>query len=154
MRRGEKEIKDNKEITTIVEKALVCRIGLAYGNCPYIVPVNFVMRDNHLYFHSAPEGRKIEIIKNNNQVCFEVEDAVSVVPGDSACSWGTKYLSVIGFGRAFIIEDMEAKKEALNWLMEKYAGGNDFSYKEDALKKIIVIDIKIENITGKKSGYK
>jgi nitroimidazol reductase NimA-like FMN-containing flavoprotein (pyridoxamine 5'-phosphate oxidase superfamily) len=154
MRRGEKEIKDKKEITTIMEKALVCRIALVERNCPYIVPVNFVMRGDHLYFHCAPEGRKIEIIKNNNQACFEVDDAVNVVPGDSACSWGTKYLSVIGFGRAFIIEDMEAKKEALDWLMEKYAGRNDFTYKEDALKKMIVVDIKIENITGKKSGYK
>jgi uncharacterized protein len=153
MRRSEKEITDSKEIDAIMENALVSRIALANNNCPYIVPVNFVMRDNHLYFHCASEGRKIEIIKSNNQVCFEVDDAVSVAPGDSACSWGTKYLSVIGFGLAFIIEDMDAKKEALNWLMEKYAGGSDFSYKEVALGKMIVVDIKIEKITGKKSGY-
>ena len=154
MRRSDKEIKDNKEISAIMEKALVCRIGLAESNCPYIVPVNFVMRDNHLYFHCAYDGRKMEILKSNNRVCFEVEDGVSMVEGDSACSWGTKYLSVIGFGRAFLIEEAAAKKKVLNWLMEKYAGKNNYAYKEDALGKMVVIDIKIENMTGKKSGYK
>jgi hypothetical protein len=153
MRRSEKEIKDGNEIATIMRKSLVCRIALVDGNGPYIVPVNFVMRNNHLYFHSAVKGKKITILKKNNRVCFEVDYDVEIVQGDSPCSWGTKYLSAIGFGRASLIEDSEAKKEALNWLIEKYAGTNDFSYDEDVLKKMIVIAIKIENMTGKKSGY-
>ena len=154
MRRSDKEIKDSKAIATIMEKALVCRIALVDDDCPYIVPVNFVMCGNHLYFHSAAEGKKIEILKKNNQVCFEVDDRMEIVRGDYPCSWGTKYLSVIGFGRAFLLDEIEEKKKALNCLMKKYAGRKDFTYQEEALKKVIVVDIRVDTITGKKSGYK
>jgi uncharacterized protein len=154
MRRSEKEIKDGNEIATIMRKSLVCRVALVDGDGPYIVPVNFVMRNNHLYFHSAVKGKKIAILEKNNRVCFEVDFDVEIAQGDSPCSWGTKYLSVIGFGRALIIDEIEAKKKALNCLMEKYAGKQDFSYQEEALKKVIVVDVRIDNISGKKSGYK
>jgi uncharacterized protein len=154
MRRSDKEIKNSQEIANIMEKALVCRIALVDDDYPYIVPVNFVMRDNHLYFHSAAEGKKIAMLKKNNRVSFEADDRVEIVRGDSPCFWGTKYLSVIGFGRAFLIDEIEEKKKALNCLMEKYSGKKDFSYQEEALKKVIIVDVQVDNITGKKSGYK
>ncbi len=73
MRRYDKEITDSGEIAAIMDKAAVCRIALVDGNCPYIFPVNFVVRNNYLYFHSSPEGRKIDILRKNNRVCFEID---------------------------------------------------------------------------------
>jgi uncharacterized protein len=70
------------------------------------------------------------------------------------CSWGTRYLSVIGVGRAFFLEKTNEKQQALNYLMEKYSGKEDSSYKAEALEKVAVISVSIEKITGKKSGYK
>lgn len=154
MRRSDKEITDCKEIAAIMEKAAVCRIALSDDDSPYIVPVNFVVRDNYLYFHSSREGRKIDLLRKNNQVCFEIDINTKIVKGDAPCSWGTRYLSVIGFGRAFFLEKATEKKKALNYLMEKYAGKGSFSYKIDVLEKVAVISVRIEKITGKKSGYK
>ena len=71
MRRKDKEIKDKEVIESIIKRATVCRIALSENNVPYIVPLSFGYKDNCLYFHSAPEGRKIDIIKQNNNVCFE-----------------------------------------------------------------------------------
>ena len=152
MRRYDKEIKDSGEIAAIMHKATVCRIALVDGNCPYIFAVNFVVRNNYLYFHSSPEGRKIDIIRKNSQVCFAIDIDTETVPGDLPCSWGTRYRSVIGFGRASFLETTE-KRQALNYLMEKYAGVNDFSYKMETLEKVAVLRVSIEKITGKKSGY-
>ena len=73
MRRKEKEIKDRKEIISILQKAKICRIGLSENNKPYIVPMNFGYKEGCLYFHCANEGRKIGIIKKNNNVCFEID---------------------------------------------------------------------------------
>jgi uncharacterized protein len=154
VRRSDKEITDSNEIAVIMEKAAFCRIALSDEDSPYIVPVNFVVRDNYLYFHSSREGRKINILRKNNQVCFEIDSDTEIVKGEVPCSWGTRYLSVIGFGRAFFLEKEPEKKKALNYLMEKYAGKGSFSYKTEALEKIAVISIRIEKITGKKSGYK
>jgi nitroimidazol reductase NimA-like FMN-containing flavoprotein (pyridoxamine 5'-phosphate oxidase superfamily) len=152
MRRADKKIKDNMQINEIIRKANCCRIALVDGNCPYIVPVNFAVSNNHLYFHSAKEGRKIDILRKNNSVCFEMDLESEVVKGQRACSWGMKYVSVIGFGQAFFVEDNAGKKKDLDILMEKYAGKNGFSYDDDELDKIIVIDVKIDTISGKQSG--
>ncbi len=152
MRRADKEINDYQEIATIMQKAEVCRIALVDGNYPYIVPVNFAVHEDHLYFHSAREGKKIDILRKNNKVCFEIDVSTEIIKGKEPCFCGMKYLSVIGFGQAFFIEKSNEKKKALDLLMEKYAGTNSFSYNEKIFKKVLVIDIRIEKISGKKSN--
>jgi uncharacterized protein len=154
MRRSEKEITDYQEIAAIMEKAAVCRIALVDGDQPYVIPVNFVVKDNYLYFHSSRQGRKIDILRKNNRVCFEIDLDFATVRGDTPCSWGARYLSVIGSGRAAFLNTTEDKIQALNYLMEKYAGAGSFPYKDEALEKVVVICVWIEKITGKKSGYK
>ncbi|PKN70093.1 MAG: pyridoxamine 5'-phosphate oxidase family protein [Deltaproteobacteria bacterium HGW-Deltaproteobacteria-10] len=154
MRRSDKEIKDSGEIAAIMAQAAVCRIALIDDDYPYIVPVNFAVRNNYLYFHSSPQGRKIDILRKNNRVCFEIDSDVEIVPGDVPCAWGTRYRSVIGFGRALVLEKTQEKKQALDYLMEKYSDRKDFSYATEALENVAVFRIKIEMITGKKSGYK
>lgn len=151
MRRTEKEIKENQEITAIMQKAEVCRIALVDEDNPYIVPVNFAVQENHLYFHSAMDGRKIDILRKNNKVCFEIDIDTEIFKSSEPCSWGMKYLSVIGFGQAFFIENPGEKKKVLDLLMEKYAGTEAFSYNEKIFKKVLVIDVRIEKISGKKS---
>ncbi|MGV8057672.1 MAG: pyridoxamine 5'-phosphate oxidase family protein [Smithellaceae bacterium] len=153
MRRSDKKITDYQEIAAIMDKAAVCRIALVADDYPYIVPVNFVVRNNYLYFHSSREGRKIDLLRKDNRVCFEIDIDVETVKEEVPCSWGVRYLSVIGFGQASFLEKTNEKKNALNYLMEKYAGKKDFSYKTEALEKVAVISVKIEKLTGKKSGY-
>ena len=153
MKRSDREIKDQKEIETIVERADVCRIGLSDGNMPYIVPMNFGYKDNCLYFHCAKEGKKIDIIKRNNSVCFEMDiDHVFLKPEGRPCGWSAKYQSVIGFGKAFIVETFEEKSEALNIITQHY-GGDYYPFSKDELEKVIIIRIEIVSITGKKAGY-
>jgi nitroimidazol reductase NimA-like FMN-containing flavoprotein (pyridoxamine 5'-phosphate oxidase superfamily) len=152
MRRADKEINDRRQIDLIMKKANCCRIALVDGNNPYIIPVNFAVTNNQLFFHSAKEGRKINILRNNNSVCFEIDTEGEIVKGEEACFWGMKYVSVIGFGQAFFIEDNAGKRKALDILMEKYAGESGFSYADAELDKIIIINIRIDTISGKKSG--
>lgn len=151
MQRKDKEIVSYGEMEEIMRQAIICRISLVDVDYPYIVPVNFVVKDKSLYFHSAREGKKIEILRKNNKVCFEMDIHTKIVKGKSPCVWGMKYLSVIGFGRAFFIDNSDEKKKVLNMLMEKYAGKGDYVYQEEALQQVIVISVVIEKITGKKS---
>ena len=153
MRRKDKEIKDKKEIELIINKANVCRIALSDNNMPYIVPVNFGYKDNSLYIHSATEGKKIEIIKKNNEICFEIDIAQEILQGKSACHTTMKYYSVIGYGKAYIIDDSEEKIKALNIIIEHYLPEIPHEYSEKFFKKIVIIKVEIDNMTGKKSGY-
>jgi len=152
MRRKDKAIVELAEIEQILRKAFVCRLGLTDGHRPYIVPLSFGFKNNTLYFHSAPEGKKIEMLRKNSKVCFEFDVDHEVVADEEACKWGMKYRSVIGFGKASIVEDIQEKKEGLNAIMEHYEGGT-YEYPEAAISNILVIKVEIESMTGKKSGY-
>ena len=153
MRRNDREIKDQKEIESIIEKADVCRIGLSDGNMPYIVPMDFGYKDNCLYFHCAREGKKIDIIKRNNSACFEMDiDHMFLKPEGRPCGWGAKYRSVIGFGKAFVVEDSEEKSEALNIITQHY-GADYYLFSKDELESVGIIKIEIASTTGKKAGY-
>ncbi len=152
MRRKDKEIEDKKEIESIIRKSDVCRIALCENNFPYIVPMCFGYRANCLYFHSAAEGKKIDIIKKNNRVCFEFDFHESLIKSENPCDWDVKYHSVVGSGRAFFIENPEEKTKALNIITEHYSGAVH-EYRKNSVENVRVIKVEIENITGKESGY-
>jgi nitroimidazol reductase NimA-like FMN-containing flavoprotein (pyridoxamine 5'-phosphate oxidase superfamily) len=153
MRKKEKEIKDKSVIESIVKRATVCRIALSEDNVPYVVPLNFGYKENFLYFHSAKEGRKIDMIRKNKNVCFEIDIDSELIEAEDPCDWSTKYYSIIGFGEAFLVEDLEEKREALDIIMEHYSERSSFEYPEKIINSLAVIKVRIESMTGKKSGY-
>jgi len=153
MRKKEKEIKDEDTIKSVIKRATVCRIGLSENNVPYIVPLNFGYKDNCLYFHSAREGKKIDMIRRNNDVCFEIDIDNEIVKGEDPCGWSTKYYSIIGFGKAYLLEGFEEKRKALDIIMEHYSNKSSFEYPEEAVNNAAFIKVEIESMTGKKSGY-
>jgi len=152
MRRKEKEITDKTAIESIILKSSVCRLAFSEEDRPYIVPLCFGYEDDTLYFHSAREGRKLNILRKNKKVCFEFDIDNEIVEADDACGWGMNYQSVIGFGKGSIIDGIESKRKALNIIMQHYSR-NSYEYPDKIVKKTVIIKVEIEHITGKKSGY-
>ena len=151
MRRKDKEITDRMEIESVLSQARICRIGFSQNNKPYIVPMNFGYKDGYLFFHCAQEGMKIDIIKQNNNVCFEVDINHEITDTGIPCNWSTRYSSVIGFGKALLVKDPIEKKLALNVIVNLYSPKAKFKYSEEALNKVGIIKIEITSMTGKKS---
>jgi len=150
VRRSEKEIKSLKEIEEVIQKAAVCHLGLADGNEAYIVPLNFGYKDRALYFHSAGEGRKIDLIKKNGKVSFEMETDFEVISAETTCEWGAKFRSVMGTGKARILEAEAEKLDGLKIITGHY-GNKKFSVPKANLDRVTIIKIDIEEMTGKKS---
>ena len=150
MRRKEKEIRERAAIERIILQSSVCRLAFSDDNCPYIVPLCFGYKNNALYFHTAREGEKLRILKKNNRVCFEFDILRELVKSEEPCGWGMKYMSVVGFGRASLIEDLESKKRALNIIVQQYSG-TSFTYNRNAVHKAAIIKVEIEHMTGKSS---
>jgi len=151
MRRKDKQINDISAMEDILSRATVCRLALCEDNRPYVVPLCFGYKDNALYFHCAEQGKKLDILRKNNNVCFEVDIDHETIKADQACEWGMKYKSVIGSGKAVFVEDAESKRKALDIIMQNYSEGA-FEYSEEAVKKTVVIKVEIESMTGKQSG--
>lgn len=119
------------------------------GEC-YVVPVNYGYDGNCLYVHSAPEGRKISILRADNRVSFSVYTGLVMQKSDKACSFTMKYKSVMGRGLASLLESPAEKTKALDIIMQHHARG-EFSYDPARLNKIVIIKIDIQSLTGKKS---
>ncbi len=152
MRRKEKEITDRKLLDKALEEAKTCRIAMCDGDRPYVLPMNFGFKDGCIYLHAAKEGRKIEILKKNPKICFEVETYAILKPvGENICNTGMRYFSVIGSGEAVFVNEEHEKKEALDTIMQKFAGKAHYEYSPDSLAKVVVLKIVIKEITGKKS---
>ena len=151
MRRKEKEITEESAIEAIIKKSLVCRLALSDDNSPYIVPLCFGYEDKVLYFHGSLKGKKVDIIKKNQKVCFEFDINTEIVKAEDACHWSMKYQSVICFGKAILLEDVEEKRKALNIIMSQYSD-RSFQFNDALLKKMAVIKVEIESMTGKQSG--
>ena len=148
MHRNEREITDKKDIDDIIRRCRVCHLAMCDEGQPYVVPLNFGYDGGFLYFHAAPEGRKIDIIKRNNRVGLEFDILHDIVTAEQACKWGAKYESVMGSGTAEIVDDLEAKKEALQLIMRQYGNGT-WDFKEEILKKTLVLRVRILEISGK-----
>jgi nitroimidazol reductase NimA-like FMN-containing flavoprotein (pyridoxamine 5'-phosphate oxidase superfamily) len=150
MRRKDKEIIDKSEIESIIHQSLVCRLALSDEEGPYVVPLCFGYRDNDLYFHSAGEGKKIEMLKRNSKVCFEFDIGAEIRKGETACDWGLKYKSVIGFGKASIIEDPQERRMALGIIADQY-GDNAHDFSDALFKVTTLIKVEISSMTGKQA---
>jgi len=152
MRRKDKEITDIRLIETVLEEANTCRIAMCDGDMPYVIPMNFGFKDGCIYLHSAKEGRKIELLKKNPKICFEVEAYTAMKkPGENVCKTGVRYFTVIGTGEAELLSEDNEKKEALDIIVKKYTGIPQHEYLSGSLASLTVIRIAIREMTGKKS---
>ena len=109
MRRHDREITDKNEILEIMNRCDVCRLAFNDGDYPYILPLNFGLeeKDGHiiLYFHSALEGYKSELIKRDNRVSFEMDCKHELKYDDEKGYCTMAYESVIGRGRIEVLPD-------------------------------------------------
>lgn len=152
MTRREREITDINEITKILDKSLVLHLGMVDVDEPYVVPMNygyeFINDKLIIYLHGAQRGRKIDIIRNNPKVFFELECDIVPFEGEVACKYGTTYSSVMGKGIATIVEDENEKMHGLAVLM-KTQTNKDFTFDSKLVSVVNVIRIDIAEFTAK-----
>ena len=152
MRKSNQEIKDPEIFEEILSGAEFCRIAMMDGNKPYMLPFNYGYNDRCIYIHSAPAGKKIDLLNRNGFVCFEVEQTARVVPKDKACKWATLYRSVVGYGEVEIITDFESKKRGLEIIMAQHGAPDQADFEPKEVKSIVILKLTITSLTGKQSN--
>jgi len=154
MRRQDREITDNNEKIDIIKKCKVCRVALSDNNVPYIVPLNFGYTFENdtlaLFFHSALEGKKLDILKNNNTACFEVDCDTALVEGEAACNYGYAFKSVIGFGKISMLENPDDKMFGLNIIMKHQTDKKTvYEFTQEQVQRVCVYTMVVDSFTGK-----
>ena len=154
MRRSDREIESRAQIDEIIRGCEVCHLGLTDGDQPYVVPVSFGYDGKSLYFHSARDGRKIDVIAANPRVCVQFERRVVLIPSETeACKWSFAFESAIGFGLVEELRDPEAKALGLNEIMQHYSG-RQWEFDPSTFARTRVWRVTIEELTGKQSSLK
>ncbi len=102
--------------------------------------------------HSAAAGRKIQILKRNSRVCFEIESPITIVRSAEPCHWGTRARSLIGYGQVEIVTDREQKKHGLDIIMRQHGKTGPNLYDEKRLDAILILKVVIESVTCKQVG--
>lgn len=152
MRRKEREITSRDEIDEILASSTVMNLALCDNNIPFLVPLFFAYDGTAIYFHSACMGTKMDILSRNNAVCFEVSVDQGVIESDQACDFEAKHRTVIGFGKASLIEEMAEKVKVLDLIVARFTD-RKFPYPQGSLDNTAVVRIDIDAIKGKKHGF-
>ena len=155
MRNKNKEVTDRKWMEDILKRGRMLHLGMAGADgLPYVIPIGYGYKDNALYMHGAPLGRKNDILAVNPRVCFQVTLDAEVQPGDVGSKFTMKYRSVTGFGTVHSLTDPRERNAALKILMDHYDGPHtDFPEDDEVHKKLWVARLDIDSMTGKKSVY-
>ncbi len=152
MTRREREVTDINEIIKILDESKVLHLGMVDGDEPYVVPMNYgyTLENGKLtiWLHGAKRGRKLDVIRANPKVFFEMECGITPFEGEIACKYGITYASVMGKGIAEIVEDIEIKKSALSYLM-KTQTGKDFEFEDKMAAVVSIIRIDVSEFTAK-----
>ena len=155
---GKLEIKSKDKIIEFLSSQQTGRIASIDNNgFPQIIPMNFVFIDDTVYMHSHIRGEKLDNIKRNQKVGFEVDKNLEFLPSyfsdpTDASLADTLYISVVIKGNAGIVSDKQEKTNALNGLMKKYqpeGGYEPINPNMDVLKEVEVIKIVPESLKGK-----
>lgn len=153
MRRKDREVTDFNTILAIIDGCDIIRIGLADGDFPYIVPLNFAYDVNgsqiDFYVHGAMAGRKYELMKKNGKCSFEMD-----IPIEMDCIVEKKdvtmrYKSVMGKAAITFLDGEEKQNAVDNIIMNRYAQTRNFEYNRATLARTAVAKLTVVELTAK-----
>lgn len=155
MRKKDREITRKEDFLRILEACDSCRVAFCYNNIPYIVPMNYGYTYEEdqliLYFHSGLSGKKLEMIKENSQVCFQMDCSHELIHDEIPCRYTMKFESMVGQGKMFILTEEDEKVEALQHIMRKYAPHKRFEFEAKHARVILGLKLVVEEMTGRRS---
>lgn len=152
MRKINQEITDKTIIEEILSQSKICRIAMVDEGQPYLLPFNYGYRNNCIYIHSAGSGKKLDVLRANPQVCFELELRADLLKSEKACNWSTIYRSVVGYGKIEIVTGFAGKQQALEIIMAHNGAPELNGFEARQVESIVVLKLPIEKMTAKQSG--
>lgn len=158
MRRKDRQVSDFNEVLAIIQKGKTCRLAMLDGNRPYIVPLNYGFEASDgkpstlvFWFHCAKEGHKLDLLRQNPDVCFELDIEGNLEDVSNPCNSGYFYESVIGYGRIVFVEDQAEASRGLAILV-KHQTGKDFSFNEAQTRSVQVLRLDCNEFTAKRKA--
>lgn len=152
MRRIDRQIVSLDGIQSVLSRCTAAVLSLCDGDTPYAIPLNFGFSRSGdtftFYFHSAKEGKKLDIIRQNPTACLNVFRIDHLILSDTACSNSCAYESVIATGQVTLLDDPNDKASALQCIL-KHATKKDMDIPAEQLDHVCVYQLDAKTISGK-----
>jgi nitroimidazol reductase NimA-like FMN-containing flavoprotein (pyridoxamine 5'-phosphate oxidase superfamily) len=152
MRRVQREVTDTDALRAILKEATVLFLSFHDEPAPYVIPVCFGHMGDTLYVHCAAKGTKMDLLAARPDVGFSASTQMIVTSGETACDFGCRAQSVVGTGRARIVETEEERGRGLDTIMRHYITGpaaEPLVYKPGSRERTCLLAIDIESLRGK-----
>jgi len=146
---SEKFIESREEMEEFLGEETIGYLGLSVDGNPYVVPLNYAYVDGRILVHCATDGMKLDYMKANPQVCFSIGRQAGEVrrhAEGSPCHVDSD--SVICYGKARIVEDLEERKEVLDAFNQSYLSDAE-GIPLATVEKCCAIEIQITEMTGR-----
>jgi len=155
MRRKEREVIERNAQLEILKNADAVRIAFAVDKEPYIVSMNFgfVWEERlQLYLHCAREGKKLDMMRRNNRVCFQMDVDHQMVIDQIPCRWSMNYASIVGRGSLVEVVDERERFLGLNCMMADYGNTGEAGFPAETLQETTVLRLDVEELSAKRKS--
>jgi len=149
-----KDVESEKIMEEIIKSCDICHVGMVDGQTPYVLGFNFGFQNNIIYLHCAKEGKKIDILRKNPNVCvsFSADYKIFARHEHVACSWRMRYRSILAYGKVEFVNDYDEKLAGLAIFMNQYSAEN-FVFNKPSVDNIVILKIKVDEWTGRTFEY-
>lgn len=144
-----KYLGDRVEAEHLLSEQNVGRLGIYSESYPYVIPVCYVYYKHSIYIHSKPSGKKIDLIRNNSKICFQVDRVNEIRSSDSPCNYGFKYHSAIVYGTIEEVDGYDEKLDALIAITNVYVKEYNIQLIEDNIDDVVILKINLDEVTIK-----
>ena len=153
MRRKDREVTAPERIREIIQACDCIRLGICDGDTAYVVPLSFGFTEGGgsyaFYLHCASVGKKLDLLRRNPHVGFELDTHHVLVSGERACDYTLRYQSVMGTGTVTWLTSAEAKKEALGHLMRQCSGLDRWTFTDAEVERVTLLRLDAAELTCK-----
>lgn len=154
MRKAKREIRDLDELEEVVRTCDSCRLAINAGVYPYIVALNYGYEFEEgkltLYFHSAKEGRKLDLLRADPHVGFQMDCDHQFRHLDRGMQCTMDYRSIVGTGVVEFVEDREEFEKATRLLLAHHNSPEGFVVTDAHVRATAILKLRVESYTGKK----
>lgn len=155
MRRKDRELTDFNDILQIIDQCDILRIGLADGDFPYIVPLNFAYTFAEgalaFYVHGAMAGRKYELMKQNGRCSFEMDLPLGMERTEENTAITERYRSVMGAARIEFLEGEDKRRAMEDVILSRYPLTRGFAYHAASLSRCAVAKLSVLELSAKEN---
>lgn len=143
---------DKKTVYSILDEGLVCHVGIAVADQPFVIPMTYARSGDKLLMHGSGGSRLMKALKRGAEVCVVVTHLDALVLARSAFHHSMNYRSVVVFGKASVIEDDEAKVAGFREFFEHVLPGRWSEVRELNAKELAqtaLIELPLNEVSAK-----